>query len=95
MRGEISNSLKKEVLTFNLGGDEFFINKAIGWFLREEYFYDQKFVLDFCKKYPLHKVAQREVDRAVKGLSQSGKPLKRRIGRLYLGTISVSDFVSQ
>lgn len=75
----VNDRTKQAVLKRNLGTDEFFINKAIGWFLREEYFYNQRFVLDFSKKHKLDRVAQREVDRAIAGRSQSGKRMKRAI----------------
>jgi 3-methyladenine DNA glycosylase AlkD len=68
-----------DILKYNLGSDEFFINKAIGWYLRETYFYDKKLVLEFCNKHALHRVAQKEVDRAIAGRSQSGKIMKRAL----------------
>ena len=77
--GLIPQNLIVDILEYNLGTTEFFINKAIGWFLREEYFYDQKFVMDFFKTHKLDRVAQREVDRAIAGRSQSGKKMKRAI----------------
>jgi 3-methyladenine DNA glycosylase AlkD len=75
----VSEKTKRDVLEFNLGTDEFFINKAIGWFLREECFYNYKFVKAFCNNHALNRVAQREVDRVVAGRSQSGKVMKRKI----------------
>lgn len=78
----VNDRIKRAVLKKNLGSDEFFINKSIGWFLREEYFYNQRFVLDFSAKHRLNRVAQREVDRAIAGISQSGKTMKRAIKRL-------------
>ena len=79
IKGEVPKQTILKVLESNLGTTEFFINKAIGWFLREEYFYDQRFVVNFCRKHQLNRVAQREVDRAIAGRSQSGKIMKRAI----------------
>jgi 3-methyladenine DNA glycosylase AlkD len=79
IKDAVSNSTITNVLETNLGTTEFFINKAIGWFLREHYFYDKKYVINFCKKHQLNRVAQREVDRAIAGRSQSGKLMKRSI----------------
>ena len=79
IKDAVSSATITKVLERNLGTSEFFINKAIGWFLREHYFYDQKYVIGFCKKHQLNRVAQREVDRAIAGRSQSGKLMKRSI----------------
>jgi 3-methyladenine DNA glycosylase AlkD len=75
----LPKTLITDLLKYNLGTEEFFINKAIGWYLRETYFFDRKLVLDFCKKHKLDSVAQREVDRAIAGRSQSGKIMKRAL----------------
>ena len=79
IKDAVSSATITKVLERNLGTSEFFINKAIGWFLREHYFYDQEYVIGFCKKHQLNRVAQREVDRAIAGRSQSGKLMKRSI----------------
>jgi len=49
---EIVNRLK--------GTKEFFINKAIGWILREYSKTDPEWVIDYVKKIPLHPLTRRE-----------------------------------
>ena len=44
----------------NLGSDEFFINKAIGWALRQYAYTDAKAVKKFVKETDLHPLSQRE-----------------------------------
>jgi 3-methyladenine DNA glycosylase AlkD len=44
----------------NLGSDEFFINKAIGWALRQHSRTDPQAVRKFVKSTPLHALSRRE-----------------------------------
>jgi len=53
---ELLTSIVKE----NLGSKEFFINKAIGWSLREYSKTNPIDVLEFCDKTPLHNLSRRE-----------------------------------
>ena len=50
----------------NLGSDEFFINKAIGWALREYSKTDEKAVREFVASTALTKLSQREALKYVK-----------------------------
>ena len=49
-----------EIIRENLGSDEFFINKAIGWALRQYAYVDPKAVKKFVKSTPLHPLSRRE-----------------------------------
>jgi 3-methyladenine DNA glycosylase AlkD len=49
-----------EIIRENLGSDEFFINKAIGWALRQYAYADPKAVKIFVKKTDLHPLSRRE-----------------------------------
>jgi 3-methyladenine DNA glycosylase AlkD len=49
-----------EIIRENLGSDEFFINKAIGWALRQYAYIDPKAVKKFVKSTPLHSLSRRE-----------------------------------
>lgn len=44
----------------NLGSDEFFINKAIGWALRDYYRHAPDWVLEFCDSHELAPLSRRE-----------------------------------
>jgi len=46
-----NQKLLEQVIVNNLGTDEFFINKAIGWSLREYSKINKKWVKDFINKY--------------------------------------------
>ena len=48
------------IIEENLGSDEFFINKAIGWALREYSKRDAAVVTDFVARTPLHSLSARE-----------------------------------
>ncbi|MCL2859277.1 MAG: DNA alkylation repair protein [Oscillospiraceae bacterium] len=51
-RKEKTNTkLLEQIIINNFGSDEFFINKAIGWSLREYSKYNKKWVQDFMDKY--------------------------------------------
>lgn len=49
-----------EIIRENLGSDEFFINKAIGWALRQYAYTNAKAVKKFVKATALHPLSQRE-----------------------------------
>jgi len=49
-----------EIINENLGSDEFFINKAIGWALRQYAYTDPKAVKKFVKATELHPLSRRE-----------------------------------
>ena len=49
-----------EIIRENLGSDEFFINKAIGWGLRQYAYTDTKAVKKFVKETDLHPLSRRE-----------------------------------
>jgi len=49
-----------EIIRENLGSDEFFINKAIGWALRQYAYTDRKAVKKFVKSTDLHPLSRRE-----------------------------------
>ena len=48
------------IIRENLGSDEFFINKAIGWALRQYAYTEPKAVKKFVKATPLHSLSRRE-----------------------------------
>jgi len=49
-----------DIIRENLGSKEFFINKAIGWALRQYAWTDPKAVKKFVKATPLHPLSRRE-----------------------------------
>jgi 3-methyladenine DNA glycosylase AlkD len=49
-----------EIIRENLGSNEFFINKAIGWALRQYAYTDAKAVKRFVKETDLHPLSRRE-----------------------------------
>jgi 3-methyladenine DNA glycosylase AlkD len=59
-----------EIIHENLGSDEFFINKAIGWALRQYAWTDPKAVKKFVKGTDLHPLSRRE---ALKNIEKSSK----------------------
>ena len=57
---ETDFELLAEIINENLGSDEFFVNKAIGWALRQYAYIDPKVVEKFVKSTPLHPLSRRE-----------------------------------
>lgn len=57
-----------EIIRENLGSKEFFINKAIGWALRQYSYVDAQAIRAFVAETPLHPLSARE---ALKGLNKS------------------------
>lgn len=53
-------ALLAECVTANLGSDEFFINKAIGWALRDYTRTNPEWVLDFADDHALSTLSRRE-----------------------------------
>jgi 3-methyladenine DNA glycosylase AlkD len=49
-----------DIIRENLGSQEFFINKAIGWALRQYTRIDPQAVRKFVKETPLHPLSARE-----------------------------------
>jgi 3-methyladenine DNA glycosylase AlkD len=56
-----------EIIRENLGSQEFFINKAIGWSLRQYARTDPKAVIKFVKATPLHPLSRREAMKHLEG----------------------------
>lgn len=59
-KNESDFDLLCEIIRENLGSDEFFINKAIGWALRQYAYTDAKAVKKFVKETELHPLSRRE-----------------------------------
>jgi 3-methyladenine DNA glycosylase AlkD len=64
-RLETDTELLQAVIESNLGSDEFFINKAIGWALREYGNYNPEWVLSYVKKINLNPLSYREAVRKI------------------------------
>jgi len=64
---ETDFALLSEIIRENLGSKEFFINKAIGWALRQYARIDPKAVKQFVKSTPLHPLSQREAMKHIEG----------------------------
>ena len=59
-KGDTDFDLLCEIIRENLGSQEFFINKAIGWSLRQYARTDPRVVKKFVKAAPLHPLSRRE-----------------------------------
>jgi 3-methyladenine DNA glycosylase AlkD len=59
-RTETDFDLLSGIIRENLGSKEFFINKAIGWALRQYARVDPQAVRKFVKSTPLHPLSRRE-----------------------------------
>jgi 3-methyladenine DNA glycosylase AlkD len=66
-------ALMKEIIIENLGSKEFFINKAIGWALRQYSRVDEAGVREFVASTPLSPLSARE---ALKWLERQEKKAK-------------------
>jgi 3-methyladenine DNA glycosylase AlkD len=64
---ETNFDLLCEIIRENLGSKEFFINKAIGWSLRQYARIDPKAVTTFVKATPLHPLSRREAMKHLDG----------------------------
>jgi len=60
-----NQKIMEQIIVNNFGTDEFFINKAIGWSLREYSKINKKWVKDFVNKYKnqLHKLSIKEASK--------------------------------
>jgi 3-methyladenine DNA glycosylase AlkD len=59
-KGDTDFELLKALICENLGSKEFFINKAIGWSLRQYSRVDEEAVREFVAATPLHSLSKRE-----------------------------------
>ena len=66
-KGETDFGLLCEIIRENLDSKEFFINKAIGWSLRQYARIDPKAVKKFVKSTPLHPLSRREAMKHLEG----------------------------
>ncbi len=64
-KDKINPELLEEIITPNLGSKEFFINKAIGWMLRNYSRANPAWVVDFVERYPLNNLSKREALRII------------------------------
>jgi len=64
---ETDFNLLCEIICENLNSKEFFINKAIGWSLRQYARVDPKAVKKFVKSTPLHPLSRREAMKHLEG----------------------------
>jgi len=64
---ETDFDLLSEIIRENLDSKEFFINKAIGWSLRQYARVDPKAVITFVKSTPLHPLSRREAMKHLEG----------------------------
>jgi len=64
-REKTNQKILEQIIVNNFGTNEFFINKAIGWSLREYSKTNQKWVNDFVNKYKnqLHKLSIKEASK--------------------------------
>jgi 3-methyladenine DNA glycosylase AlkD len=64
-----NQKLFEQILVNNFGKDEYFINKAFGWSLREYSKINKKWVKDFINKYnkKLHKLSIKEATKYIYG----------------------------
>ena len=65
-RQQLDTALLTEVIQSLLGSKEFFINKAIGWTLREYSRTDPDWVISFVESNTLHPLSEREALRLIK-----------------------------
>ena len=64
-RDRLDTDLLAQVIQSLLGSKEFFINKAIGWTLREYSKTDPKWVTSFVESNPLHPLSRKEAMRLI------------------------------
>ena len=62
---DVDTVLLSRVINVLLGSEEFFINKAIGWMLRQYSKTNPEWVLDFCNQTSLDKLSRREALRLI------------------------------
>ena len=66
-KGETDFELLRNIIQENLGSNEFFINKAIGWALRQYARIDPNAVKKFAKSTSLHPLSRREAMKHLEG----------------------------
>ena len=66
-KDETDFPLLGEIIEENLGSKEFFINKAIGWALRQYSKTDSQAVIDYVAKTDLHSLSEREALKWMRG----------------------------
>ena len=59
-KGQTDTQLLETIINYNLGSTEFFINKAIGWALREYSKTDEVWVREFVTRYDLAPLSYKE-----------------------------------
>ncbi|HLT93622.1 MAG TPA: DNA alkylation repair protein [Membranihabitans sp.] len=64
---DLDNQLLEEIIDRLEGSKEFFINKAIGWILREYSKTNPEWVVNFVERIPLHALSKREALRRIGG----------------------------
>ena len=65
-KDQVDTEILSHVITSLLGSKEFFINKAIGWMLREYGKTNPTWVVNFVKGHQLEKLSQKEALRLIK-----------------------------
>ena len=65
-KDQVDTNMLSHVITSLLGSKEFFINKAIGWMLREYGKTNPAWVVNFVKGHQLEKLSQKEALRLIK-----------------------------
>lgn len=64
-KAEMDTQLLTRTIEANLGTKEFFINKAIGWILRNYSRANPEWVMEFADKHPLSNLSRREALRLI------------------------------
>lgn len=65
-KNELDTDFLTHIIHSLLGSDVFFINKAIGWILRQYSRTNPQWVIDFANRTPLHKLSYKEALRLIK-----------------------------
>ena len=64
-KDQVDTNLLTHIITSLLGSKEFFINKAIGWMLREYSKTNPSWVINFVRSHQLQKLSQKEALRLI------------------------------
>jgi 3-methyladenine DNA glycosylase AlkD len=62
---QTDTTLLEKIILQSTGSKEFFINKAIGWALREYSKTNPAWVKNFCSTHPLHNLSRKEALRLI------------------------------
>ena len=65
-KDEVDTKILSDTIDSLLGSKEFFINKAIGWSLRQYSKFNTEWVTEFAKRTPLENLSRREALRLIK-----------------------------